>query len=146
MAKNIFLLAVDGSEASEESLKYAMELLHPENSAIEVVFVVEDIEVGILGESYNAPNLQLQLTERGEEIVSEMADKVSEAGFEVNTEIPHGDPGIELCNRAEEREAMGIIIGRRGLGAVGEFLLGSVSQYVLHHAPCPVTVVTGHEK
>lgn len=144
--KNRFVLAVDGSEASRETLDYTLELLHPEDSSVLVAFVVEDIDVGILGENYNAPDFQLQLTERGEEIVAEMAEKLEAAGFDTSTELRHGDPGIEICELAKEREAKGIIIGRRGLGAVGEFLLGSVSQYVLHHAPCPVTIVSGHKE
>ncbi|NEO28803.1 MAG: universal stress protein, partial [Kamptonema sp. SIO4C4] len=34
-----------------------------------------------------------------------------------------------------------VIIGRRGRVGLSEILLGSVSNYVLHHAPCAVMVV-----
>ena len=140
--KKTFLIAVDGSDASEKSIEYAAKLLHPEDYELLVSFVVEDINFGMLGEGIASPNFHMQLTERGEEIVEKLAKKLDKAGFDTITEVANGDPGTELCRLAEEREAAGIIIGRRGLGAVSEFLLGSVSQYVLHHAPCPVTIVS----
>ena len=40
-------------------------------------------------------------------------------------------------------EADLIVIGRRGHQGLSEILLGSVSNYVVHHAPCSVLVVQG---
>ena len=42
---------------------------------------------------------------------------------------------------AIEREADLIVLGAHGRGPVEQFLLGSVPQRVLHHAPCAVLVV-----
>lgn len=42
------------------------------------------------------------------------------------------DPGTDL-----------VVVGARGLGAFKRLLLGSVSEYVLHHAECPVLIVRG---
>ncbi|NJL84581.1 MAG: universal stress protein [Chloroflexaceae bacterium] len=52
-----------------------------------------------------------------------------------------GDPGTQICQLAGEWQADLIIIGRRGLQGLTELLLGSVSNYVVHHAPCSVLVV-----
>ncbi|NER79180.1 MAG: universal stress protein [Leptolyngbya sp. SIO1D8] len=52
-----------------------------------------------------------------------------------------GDPGRVICNVARSWEADLILIGNRGRTGLSEFLLGSVSNYVMHHAPCSVLVV-----
>ena len=50
-------------------------------------------------------------------------------------------PGI--LARARKLRARVIVLGSRGLGAVGRFLLGSVSRTVVRRAPCAVLVVRG---
>ncbi|PMB49784.1 universal stress protein [Fischerella thermalis CCMEE 5201] len=62
---------------------------------------------------------------------------------DVNAEfrqIP-GTPGRVICDLAASWGADLIIIGRRGHSGLAELFLGSVSNYVLHHAPCSVHVV-----
>ncbi len=49
--------------------------------------------------------------------------------------------GQAICDSARDRSADVILIGSHGSSHAGEFLLGSVSQYVLHHANSPVLVV-----
>ena len=49
-----------------------------------------------------------------------------------------GDPSRMICKLAETWESNLIVVGRRGVSGVSEFFGGSVSNYVLHHAPCHV--------
>ena len=51
-----------------------------------------------------------------------------------------GSPGEVIVRVAEDENADIIVIGTRGLGVVRRTLLGSVSDYVLHHAHVPVIV------
>lgn len=62
---------------------------------------------------------------------------------EVTTELHCliGNAGEEICNLAEEENVDLIVIGRRGLKGFSEMFLGSISNYVFHHAPCSVLVV-----
>ncbi|MEO0947282.1 MAG: universal stress protein [Cyanobacteria bacterium J06641_5] len=55
-----------------------------------------------------------------------------------------GDPGREICAAAQRWGADLIVIGRRGRAGLSEILLGSVSNYVMHHASCDVLIVQGH--
>ncbi len=56
-------------------------------------------------------------------------------------------PGEVICKVAsEEAKADLIVMGSRGLGAVSRMLVGSTSDYVLHHANVPVTIVRNNKK
>ena len=54
-----------------------------------------------------------------------------------------GEPGAEICGLARDWDADLIVMGRRGHQGILEAALGSVSSYVVHHAPCSVLVVQG---
>jgi nucleotide-binding universal stress UspA family protein len=54
-----------------------------------------------------------------------------------------GDPGRAICALAQTWGADLILMGRRGRSGLSEFVLGSVSNYVLHHAPCSILVLQG---
>ena len=52
-----------------------------------------------------------------------------------------GLPGEAILTEARQGRYEMIVLGRRGLSPLREFFLGSVSQAVLHGAPCPVLIV-----
>ena len=49
-------------------------------------------------------------------------------------------PGEVIVETAAEEKATFIVMGTRGLGSVRRTLMGSVSDYVVHHAKCPVMI------
>jgi nucleotide-binding universal stress UspA family protein len=57
-----------------------------------------------------------------------------------------GLPGSLICQTARDWQADLIVLGRRGHRGLSEVLLGSVSNYVIHHAPCSVLVVQASEQ
>lgn len=61
--------------------------------------------------------------------------------------ILNGDkPGEEIVKAAADEKGGLIVMGTRGLGLIRRTLLGSVSEYVVHHANCPVTIVRQNEQ
>ena len=50
-------------------------------------------------------------------------------------------PGEVICKLAEDESADLIVIGSRGIGTLRRTILGSVSDYCVHHAHTPVLVV-----
>ena len=67
--------------------------------------------------------------------------KSTASGTKVYSIIDHGDPVERICAMAEKMKASLVIVGNRGLGAAGTFVLGSVSQKVVQKCSRPVLVV-----
>jgi nucleotide-binding universal stress UspA family protein len=55
--------------------------------------------------------------------------------------VIEGNPGPALVDLARDEHATAIVIGTRGRGGIRRALLGSVSDYVVRNAPCPVVVL-----
>ena len=51
-----------------------------------------------------------------------------------------GKPGETLVEIANEEKVTFIVMGTRGLGTIRRTIMGSVSDYVVHHAHCPVLI------
>ncbi|KXJ28020.1 uncharacterized protein LOC110232359 [Exaiptasia diaphana] len=49
--------------------------------------------------------------------------------------------GHALCDEAKNSHVTMVVVGSRGLGTIRRTLLGSISDYIIHHAHCPVVVV-----
>jgi len=73
--------------------------------------------------------------------LDEVVQEFTTLGLKSRSEIRDGVARMELCEFAEAEKADLIVIGSRGHGAVKRLLLGSVSTYVVTHAPCSVLVV-----
>ncbi|GAA2205869.1 universal stress protein [Nonomuraea monospora] len=59
----------------------------------------------------------------------------------VVAEVVHGHP-VEVLKEAARRADL-LVVGSRGHGQLAGMLIGSISQALLHHAPCPLAVVRG---
>ena len=63
--------------------------------------------------------------------------------FQINGDFvcsPCHRPGEQIIKECTDYNATMVVLGTRGLGAVRRTILGSVSDYVVHHAHCPVIV------
>lgn len=78
--------------------------------------------------------------------LQKLTEDVTAMGVTVESTQNVGDPGKAICELAKTWNADLIILGRRGHTGLKELFLGSVSNYVLHHAPCSVLVIQGEVK
>ncbi|MGF1478560.1 MAG: universal stress protein [Cyanophyceae cyanobacterium] len=79
--------------------------------------------------------------QEGVELLRSFSERAIANGVSAETTQLYGNPSRQICELALNWEADLIVIGRRGLSGLKELLLGSVSNYVVHHAPCSVMVV-----
>lgn len=68
-------------------------------------------------------------------------DRATEAGVRSEFKQINSDVGKAICEQAKAWSADLVMVGSHGRKGLGEILLGSVSNYVMHHAPCSVLVV-----
>lgn len=75
--------------------------------------------------------------------LASLESQAQDAGVQVSWDWRGGEPGPQLCDIAKSFGADLVVIGRRGRRGLKAALLGSVSNYVLHHVHCSVLVVQG---
>lgn len=139
MFENI-LLAVDGSDHALNAARVASSLAKAMNSkTLRVVYAYEPIPP-YLGE----PNMQEAITARLDEskkILQQALDAVGEIPGKTDTEHIEGSAAEAIIEVAKTRGSDVIVMGSRGLGKLAGLVLGSTSQKVVSHAPCPVLIV-----
>jgi nucleotide-binding universal stress UspA family protein len=146
-----YLVAVDGSDSSTSALEHAIAFAARADASLRVAYAVEPrvlVEGSDEGVPTNAAVGQRIYTEdievaerRGEDILADAAERVSEAGLSVETELVYGDPVDSLAAYAEAEGVDGIVVGHRGLSSQVERMVGSVAKGLVENATVPVTVV-----
>lgn len=136
----LILLAVDGSEHGRRAAQVAADLARAVKAReIRMVVAYEPIP-GDLGE----PNLSDAIaahTEEAQEILDKAMVVIGETPAQLHTEILEGPAAAAILEVARTRKSDIIVMGSRGRGRLEGALLGSNSQKVVSHAPCPVLIV-----
>ncbi|MGB5631931.1 MAG: universal stress protein, partial [Waterburya sp.] len=98
------------------------------------------------GEHYELSRQRLQKkVETSKDWLETLTKKAEPLDISCKHECLIGNCNLGIGDRAKEWGADLIVIGRRGYRNISEMFLGSVSNYVIHHAPCSVLVVQGSE-
>lgn len=142
IAATRILLATDGSEEAELAARTAANLAAKTGSELHVVHIPvlppEALHVPL---SLGTAALE-ELERRGRARLEELVGRLEASGGAVGgAHFRVGSAAAEIVAQAEELEAGLVVLGSRGLGAMGRALMGSVSDSVVRYAPCPVLVV-----
>lgn len=136
------LLATDLGPASEAATEEAFALAGRLGATLLVVSVIDPRSLKAGGRS---PLRIDQVRERREAQAQTLVERGRATGVRVSFLVWEGDPGDLIVAAAEAERADIVLVGSHGRGAVERFFIGSVSDHVVRHAPCPVLVVRPRE-
>lgn len=140
------LLATDGSECARKAALVAADLALKFDAELTAlfVFVVPAIAAVPYGEFTPAvpPGTINEWERAARETAERRVDEILRpAGVRYSFREETGHPAETIVRIAGDEKCDLIVIGSRGLSGIKEFLLGSVSSRVSHHAHCPVLIV-----
>jgi len=133
------LNATDGSEVSESATRQATYLARMTGAELLILHVVETSFAWYTGAFYQ--QLADELRDFGDKVLESAAEIAEQEGVRARTMSVDGQSGTAIVRIAEREGADLVVLGALGRSMVEEALMGSISQYVVRHAPCPVLVV-----
>jgi nucleotide-binding universal stress UspA family protein len=132
------LVAVDGSEYGLEAVKVVANLATERGiRSITLINVIPTVTTSAGVSLVGAPPEDIEAWE----VFEQPKALLKKAGVKAELLLREGDPAEEIVHVAQEEGFDLIVVGHRGLSPVKAFLLGSVSNRVVTHAPCSVLVV-----
>ena len=152
------LVALDISPEAAAIFEFALSIAQTNKSEILVLHIVEwqiqDVypwmgcgtlyDVDISGNRYEWSRKNLsKVVEKNLNWLATFREQAQTLDIKCECECRVGSCNLGIGDRAKEWGADLIVIGRRGHKNISEVILGSVSNYVIHHAPCSVIVVQG---
>jgi nucleotide-binding universal stress UspA family protein len=136
------LLATDGSKEAELAATTAAELSERTDSELHIIHVGE-VPLVYHPERHGGYHINYEKAEsQARELLEAQVEKIKEAGVTVTqAHLKMGKADEEIVELAESMGVGLIVMGTRGQGRIRRALMGSVSESVVRHAHCPVTIV-----
>jgi nucleotide-binding universal stress UspA family protein len=131
------LVCVDGSRASLEAARLAIDLARRWNSHLRIVYVVERSELDGAAD----PDVATRLRQSGQAILARILSMAAAQGVTAEQAMLEGVPFDVILDDARSWKADVIIMGRTGRTGPGRALLGSEAERVLEFSDRPVLIV-----
>ncbi|BCS96458.1 hypothetical protein DSLASN_20900 [Desulfoluna limicola] len=157
MAYKKIVVAVDANDASSTLMEKSIELAATEGAELAVFHclrqsTVAELEdrIGTFAEMDQSSFHRKRLDRNHAEVVHAEAwlqglcILAKGKGIKTRTHVAIGKPGEDIVEFAGDLGADLIILGRTNRGTIADLLLGSASNYVVHHAQCSILLVHTH--
>lgn len=136
------VVGTDGSETAYKAVARAAWLASKAGATLHIVTAV-DTTAAAVPEGVDSPHTS---GEQADIVLRQAVEHVSEdesvaADLAIETHQRGGDPANVLIELAIELGAGVIVVGNKGMTGIARFLLGSVPNKLVHHAPCDVLIV-----
>jgi nucleotide-binding universal stress UspA family protein len=155
---NKILVAIDRSQVSCHAFQAAIAMAKTMNAQLMLVHVLSPLDASYLNPVYAVRGVypmfpadevechmqQWQtVQETSLEFLKAQTATATRSGVAAEYTQALGEPGQVICSLARNWGANLVILGRHGYKGLSELFLGSVSNYVMHYAPCSVLTVQG---
>ncbi len=157
------LIPVDGSNASINATKKAIEIARKDGSSLKMISVIKIdvlkdykrnskmwqladgslLDVNIV--PINDNDVLKIIREKTYEIIDSILSTVDIRGIQFEKDVLVGDPHEVILETAKNENFDLIVMGNRGSSKLKRFFVGSVTQKVISEAPCPVLVINAEE-
>lgn len=144
------ILATDFSEASQDAVRYAVWMAQSLKGELKLLHVFEPSGWEVPSPYYYTPGFEewvdasLEKTrQKGKESLDELAKSLD---MQVETIFVEGRTGKVIVRTAAEHNADLLILGTHGYTGWNHLTLGSIAEYVVRHASCPVLTVKPHNR
>jgi nucleotide-binding universal stress UspA family protein len=141
------LIAYDGSDASKKAVDLALKCCSKDDQITLLTVIPAELAESSFTKML-LPTIDLSqivksgtFKEKAMETLSKVAREIKDKVPKVNVAVESGDPADEILISAKKYNADMIVIGYKGYGKEGRFLLGSVTDKVVRHAGVSVLVV-----
>jgi nucleotide-binding universal stress UspA family protein len=143
------LVAVDGSECSQDAAAYAIHLAQSQGADVIFLYVVDNQLMDELGQrraALDEDHARERLREQGRMCLQSMVRLAEECAVPHTEALAEGDPGALICETAAAQNADAIVVGKIGRRGARRILMGSITRRVIESTDRPVIVVTapGH--
>lgn len=140
------LFPTDGSENSQRVLKYVQEIAKKYQSEVIILHTFEFPTViyghaPAIGSYYINDEIKKNRIEGGINLLNNTKSLFDAENIKTETLQEHGEAGPLIIKTLTDKKCDVIIMGSRGRGTIKSFLLGSVSNYVIHHSNSPVLLI-----
>jgi nucleotide-binding universal stress UspA family protein len=132
------LLPTDGSDASREAAKQAINLAEETGAELHVLFVIEDAPYS--PEMMDA-RFEEEVQNHGEEALDAVIERAEAAGVGVVSAIRGGTPHEVILEYADQEDVDIVVMGTHGRSGLARYLIGSVTERVIRTADIPVLTV-----
>ena len=136
------LVPLDFSDSAEAILGWAGHLAEEHGSTVLLLHVYHlPVEFQQLEGAYLPPDFWANVKSEAEQQLDKHAQKLRDAGVEVETFVREGYPATVIVEEAQGLSADLIVIGTHGHTGLKHLLLGSIAERVVQKAACPVLTV-----
>jgi nucleotide-binding universal stress UspA family protein len=136
------LVAIDGSENANRAAAFAARIARGQGAVLILLFVHDRGELNLLAaDTLSATRIAEIEIQKARDAFHTARLAIGPAPPLIREETVVGRAADAIVSSAQDLLVELVVVGSRGRSRITELLAGSVAEYVLHHAHCPVTVV-----